>query len=71
MAGTIDLGKYAKETDGKKAGKSKTYITYTSDPGATEEHKKMLNAGYQKVIELRKANVDVERLVYEELLAKL
>ena len=69
---TIDIGKYTKEvsTDGKK-NKSKTYITYVNDPEATEEHKVMLNNGYQKVMALRAKNVDVERLVYEELLAKL
>ena len=72
MANTINLEKYTKtDKEGKKAGNSKTYITYTNDPTATEDHKKMLNSGYQKVIELRRANIDVERLVFAEILSKL
>ena len=71
MTKTIDLKKYTKTDKQGNETKSKTYITYVNDPEATEEHKVMLNAGYQKVMALRAQNVDIERLVFEELLAKL
>jgi len=67
---TIDLGKYSK---GTKAGEGpkKSYITYVQNNDPKTERETMLNAGYDKARVLRASGIDLELLVYEELLSKV
>lgn len=69
----MDMNKYKRTaTEGDGSKKSKSYITYVQLPdeevvGASEKQK-MLNEGFNITRALRAQNVDVERLVFEELL---
>ena len=69
----MDMNKYQKSaTEGDGSKKSKSYITYVQLPdeevAGSSEKQKMLNSGFMITRALRAQNVDVEKLVYEELL---
>lgn len=68
----MDISKYARSATDSEGGKKKSYITYAQladdDVAGASEKQKMLNDGYNIVRQLRAQNVDVERLVFEELL---
>jgi len=68
---TVDISKYASSKAGSGSGPKKAYITYVMNENPSNEREKTLNAGYAKVRELRSSGVDVEALVYGELLSKL
>ena len=55
----VELDKYQKQVK-EGSGKSKTYITYNQDHPA-----------FKKLRELRAENIDVEELVFQELIKKL
>lgn len=69
----MDMSKYQKSvTEGDGGKNSKSYITYAqlADDKVSDasEKQKMLNDGFMITRALRARNIDVERLVYEELL---
>lgn len=67
----IDLGKYSKGTGKTGEGPKKSYITYAQNAKPETDREKMLNAGYEKTRALRASGIDVELLVYDELLSKI
>lgn len=68
---TVDISKYASSKSGSGQGPKKAYITYVMNENPTTDRERTLNDGYAKVRELRASGVDVEALVYGELLSKL
>lgn len=67
----IDLGKYSKGTGKAGEGPKKSYITFVQNNEPKTERETMLNAGYEKARALRASGIDIELLVYEELLNKV